>query len=263
MPHPASQATMTNQPTQRFSNRVQEYIQYRPGYPAQVLTTLQNECHLTSDSWVVDVGSGTGILSELFLRKGNQVVGVEPNREMRQAGERLLQGYSNFHSVNGTAEATTLPAASADFVTAGQAFHWFDRAKTKTEFVRILKPNGWVVLIWNERLTHTSRFLLAYEQLLLTYATDYRQVNHKQIDHQVLLDFFAPHTFQKQVFANRQNFDFAGLKGRLLSSSYAPVAGHPQHSAMLAELQNMFTAHQVGGTVGFDYQTQLYWGRLG
>jgi SAM-dependent methyltransferase len=254
---------MTNPSTQRFSNRVQDYIQYRPGYPTQVLTPLQDECHLTSASWVVDVGSGTGILSELFLQNGNRVFGVEPNREMRQAGERLLQGYANFHSVNGAAEATTLPAASADFVTAGQAFHWFDRAKAKAEFIRILKPNGWVVLVWNERLTHTSPFLLAYEQLLLTYATDYQQVNHKQIDQLVLLDFFAPQPFWVRGFANRQDFDFAGLKGRLLSSSYAPVAGHPQHLPMLAELQKIFTTYQVGGTVGFDYQTLVYWGQLG
>lgn len=249
-------------PTRRFSSRVENYVQYRPGYPQSVLATLKNECQLTEASVIADVGSGTGILTELFLKNGNPVFAIEPNLEMRQAGERLLQHYPHVQSIEGTAEATTLRDASVDFVSVGQAFHWFERQKAKAEFLRILKPKGWVMLVWNERQTRTTPFLVAYEQLLQTYATDYEKVNHKQINRGVVGDFFEPLGFQAQTFANRQEFDFAGITGRLLSSSYTPEAGQPNYAGMLAELAKIFQVHQVEGRVEFEYQTIMYYGQL-
>src|SRR5688572_24438001 len=170
--------------TRRFSGRVDNYIRYRPGYPDAIVETLRDDCGLTADSIVADVGSGTGILTEMFLRHGNLVYGVEPNREMREAAERLLAGYDRFRSVAATAEDTTLADASADVITAGQAFHWFDRQRARAEFARILKPRGWVSLIWNVR-SETTPFLTAYEQLLKVYATEYEQVDHRRIDESV------------------------------------------------------------------------------
>lgn len=212
---------------------------------------------------VADIGSGTGILTEIFLRNGNLVYGVEPNPQMRAAGERLLQTYSHFKSVPATAEATTLPPASIDVVTAGQAFHWFDPDKARTEFKRILKPEGWVVLVWNERRAGLTPLAQAYEQLLHTYATDYgKVVHHQQVDDTVLRQFFGG-DFHVNTFPNSQLLDFEGLKGRLLSSSYAPATGHPQHLPMLAELQRIFDTHQVNGQVVFEYDTKLYYGHLG
>jgi len=155
-----------------------------------VVAVLRDACGLTPQSVVADIGAGTGILTELFLRNGNRVFAVEPNPEMREAGERQLKHDPNFLSVAGRAEATTLASGSVDIVAAGQAFHWFDRGPARDEFIRILKPGGWVVLIWNERLTDTTPFLKAYEQLLERYATDYAQVDHKQIDEHVLAAFF-------------------------------------------------------------------------
>src|SRR5262245_47734188 len=182
--------------TQRFSSRVENYIKYRPGYPSGIIEALRSECGLTSGSIVADVGSGTGILTEMFLRNGNLVYGIEPNREMRDAAERLLKGYPRFHSVAAQAEETTLDDASVDFISAGQAFHWFDREKARTEFARILKPQGWVALIWNERVTTTTPFLVAYEQLLKDYSTDYEQVDHRRIDEDVIRDFFGSDQFR-------------------------------------------------------------------
>ena len=248
--------------TRRFSSRVENYIKYRPDYPPAVIDLLEAECGLTSSSVVADVGSGTGILAELFLRHDNRVYGVEPNREMREAGERLLRNYPNFVSIAGTAEATTLDEQSVDFVTAGQAFHWFDRARARREFARILRPNGWVVLIWNDRQSSTTPFLAAYERLLRTYGTDYAVVNHTNVDAEVLRAFFGPGGYVLKTFENRQIFDFEGLKGRLLSSSYAPEAGHPQHASMLEELRSIFDAYQVNGTVAFEYDTKVYYGHL-
>jgi len=247
--------------TQRFSSRVENYIKYRPGYPAGVLDLLKGRCGLTSTSMVADIGSGTGILTELFLRNGNRVFAVEPNREMREAAERLLRRYPNLTSVSGTAETTTLPDRSVDFITASQAFHWFDCERSRREFIRILKPGGWGVLIWNERRM-VSLFAKAYEHLLRTYGTDYEEVNHKHTDARVIGPFFGANGYEQAGFPNRQIFDWEGLKGRLLSSSYAPEPGHPRHVPMLEALNTLFSRYQTDGKVVFEYDTLVYYGQL-
>lgn len=248
-------------PTQRFSDRVENYIRYRPGYPPQVLETLRSECGLTPAAVVADIACGTGIFTRLLLENGNPVHGVEPNREMREAAERLLAGYPNFVAVNGTAEATTLADRTFDFATAAQAAHWFNLAKARQEFARILRPKGWAVLIWNERSTDASPFLRAYEELLLTYGTDYEQVRHEYTTDNIG-DFFNPTRFNTRVFDLRQDFDYAQLEGRLLSSSYAPMKGHPNCEPMLQELRRIFEAHNKGGRVAMEYFTRLYYGQL-
>ena len=252
---PASNATT------RFSDRVENYVRYRPGYPAEVLRTLQAECGLASDHAVADIASGTGIWTRILLENGNPVFGVEPNPEMREAGERLLARFPNFTSVAGTAEATTLSDASIDFVTAAQAAHWFDRTAARKEFARILKSGGWLVLLWNERLTERTAFLRAYEQLLVTYATDYEQVRHERTTDAVN-EFFDPLPFEQRNFEMRQDFDYPGLEGRLLSSSYAPGPQHPKHAPMLRLLRQIFEQNAHGERVGFEYMTRVYFARL-
>jgi SAM-dependent methyltransferase len=252
---PASNATS------RFSDRVENYVRYRPGYREEVLRTLKVECGLAPSHVVADIASGTGIWTRMLLENGNRVFGVEPNAEMRAAGERLLEAFPKFLSVAGTAEATTLADHSVDFITAAQAAHWFDRERARSEFVRILKPGGWLVLLWNERVTDSTKFLRDYEQLLLTYGTDYEEVRHERTTAAVN-EFFDPAPFQEQVFEMRQEFDYAGLEGRLLSSSYAPGPEHPQHAAMLRELRRIFEASSVEGRVAFEYKTRLYFGRI-
>jgi SAM-dependent methyltransferase len=248
--------------TRRFTSRVENYIKYRPGYPRAFIDLLADECGLTSASVVADIGSGTGILSELFLRHGNRVRAVEPNREMREAGERLLKDYANFESVEGRAEATTLADASVDFVTAGQAFHWFDPGGARREFARVLKPGGWAVLVWNDRRTSGTPFLEDYERLLLTYGTDYREVSHKYAGEDSLRTFFGAAGFHSKTFENRQLFDFDGLKGRLLSSSYAPEPGHPGFHSMMQELVSLFERHEEDGRIVFAYDTKVFYGQL-
>jgi len=250
-------------PTQRFSTRVANYVKYRPSYPAAIIDLLNTECGLTPDSIVADVGSGTGLLAELFLKAGNRVLGIEPNREMREAGAQLLRGDDRFVSIAAAAEATTLPDCSVDFITAGQSFHWFDRERAGAEFARILKPQGWLVLIWNERRIDSTPFLRAYEQLLRTHSPDYAQVDHKQVDLDIIQAAFPAANFQTRSFENQQRFDFEGVKGRLLSSSYAPEAGHPNHAPMLAELAAIFAAHQQHGEIVFEYDTRVTYGQPG
>jgi ubiquinone/menaquinone biosynthesis C-methylase UbiE len=249
-------------PTQRFSTRVENYVRYRPGYPESLIELLKNECGLHEKSVVADVGSGTGILSELFLKNGNPVFGIEPNREMRAAAEDLFKSCAQFHSLAGTAESTTLPSSSVDFITAGQAFHWFDRKQSRDEFRRILKPMGWVVLAWNDRRIDATAFLKDYERLLLKYGTDYQVVNHKNITPAIIVSFFQPAEVRRKVFENNQRLNFEALKGRLLSSSYVPEAGHHRYEEMLQELWSIFERHQVNELVEFEYDALVYYGQL-
>jgi SAM-dependent methyltransferase len=247
--------------TSRFSDRVENYVLYRPGYPPQALEVLRNECGLCPQHVIADVASGTGKWTQMLLENGNAVFGVEPNGEMRQAGERLLAQFPKFTSVAGKAEATTLGNASVDFVTAAQAAHWFDRQASRREFRRILRPGGWVVLLWNERLLEATAFLRDYEQLLLTHGTDYQDIRHERTTAE-MHEFFDPTRFEERVFPMRQDFDYAGLEGRLLSSSYAPGPGHRKHEPMLAELRRIFKEHAIHGRVGVEYRTRVYYGHI-
>ncbi len=250
--------------TKRFSSRVEDYVRFRPGYPPEVIDVLKTECGLASRSVVADIGSGTGFLSKIFLENGNRVFGVEPNPEMRAAGERLLAECRGFPSVNGTAEQTGLADQSVDFVTAGQAAHWFDRERANHEFKRILKPAGWAVLVWNDRDTDSSPFAREYERLLQTYGIDYDQVHRVGSDTvKEIAAFFAPAQVRTRSFPNRQQFDHAGLEGRVLSASYMPQEGHPSHSPMIRELHRIFDAYQQGGRVFMEYETRIYYAQLG
>ena len=251
----------TPDPIERFSNRVADYARYRPDYPGGVLEILRREIGLTQATILADVGSGTGIATAVFLRHGNMVYAVEPNREMRTVAEQRLRAFPGFHSVEGRAEATALPDASVDCVLAAQAFHWFDPARARIEFRRILRPDGWVVLLWNRRLRESTPFLRAYETLLETHALDYAQVRHERIDDAALACFFAP-GFRRHTLPHAQVLDFESLKGRLLSSSYVPLPGHPAHAPMLATLRRIFGEHQQDGQVRLDYETVIYHGRV-
>jgi SAM-dependent methyltransferase len=245
----------------RFSNRVENYVKYRPGYPAGVIDILKSDCGLTEASIIADVGSGTGILSELFLRNGNPLFAIEPNAAMRSAAERSLTDYETFVSIHAAAERTGLPPESVDFITAGQAFHWFDRERTKEEFARILKPGGWVVIIWNERRLDSTSFLRDYEDLLLRYGTDYQKVRHENVAGEIA-QFFAPDTFRLKTLENLQRFDFESLKGRLCSASYTPEPGHPNFEPMLSKLKEIFDLNKNAGVVTFEYETSVYYGHL-
>lgn len=247
--------------TRRFSSRVGNYVRYRPAYPAEVVDLLERECGLRAESVIADVASGTGIFARMLLEKGNRVIGVEPNADMRLAGEDFLRTFPAFTSVAGTAEATTLADHSADFVTAAQAAHWFDRERARREFIRILRPGGWTVLLWNERRTGSTPFLRAYEHLLVEYGTDYQNVRSERTT-QHIETFFAPSRFQARTFEYHQTFDYAALEGRLLSSSYTPLESDAGHTPMLRELRRIFDAYQAHDRITFDYDTQVYYGQL-
>ncbi len=251
---------MTNT-VERFSDRVANYVKYRPGYPAEVLDVFREKMGLDESSVIADLGSGTGISAKLFLENENAVFGVEPNAAMREAAEEFLAGYPRFTSVNGTAEVTTLKDGSVDFVIAAQAFHWFDRAAVAAECRRILRPDGYVALIWNERELTTTPFLIGYEELLKKFGTDYESVRHENIDSASLRDFFGkmPEHASARIV---QDFDLDGITGRLLSSSYTPAEGHPSYEPMLKELESLFAKHAENGRIKVFYTTNIFYSRL-
>jgi SAM-dependent methyltransferase len=240
----------------RFSNRVTNYIKYRPGYPREIVAYLTDNAGLTVESIIADIGCGPGHSARMFLENGNRVLGVEPNASMRSAAEVLL-GSLDFWAIDGTAEATTLPDDSVDLVVAAQAFHWFDAAKTRAEFPRILKPGGNIVLMWNERQLDRTPCLIEYEQFLLKYATDYSKVRHENVDALRLNEFFQT-DYGSAVFENVQVFDFDGLKGRMFSSSYMPNEDEPIAEAMVSELHSLFAKHSENGRINVFYDTRVY-----
>ena len=251
--------TFTNA-KERFSSRVADYVRYRPGYPSALLELLRVECGLRPGHVIADIGSGTGFLSELFLKNGNRVYGVEPNKDMRQAGEEYLASYDGFSSIEGSAEGTTLDDASVDFITAGQSFHWFEPELARAEFVRILKPSGWMVIAWNDRRMEEAPFTRDYENILERFGLDYKKVKDSYPETQRIRGF--PGTFSQRDLPNHQILDWDSLRGRLRSSSFTPTEGHPNFASMMTELKRLFDAHQQQGQVRMDYFLRIYYGQM-
>ena len=244
----------------RFLGRVEAYAKYRPSYPSAAIDLLEARCGLKPGADAVDLGSGTGILSALLLQRGARVFAIEPNREMRCFSDLALSG--EFHTESGTAENTHMPDGFFDLLVAGQSFHWFDPQKTRAEALRILKPGAWAALIWNERPKGAVPFLEDYEALLRRYAPEYDTISRMRAQEDGIRQFFgqAP---ELATFANEQVFDFDGLVGRVMSSSYAPMADRPEHAPLMAGLREVFDRHQQEGKVLFPYRTLVYFGQPG
>jgi len=246
--------------TTRFSGRVANYVRYRPGYPPEVIRCLADEFSLRPEHRVADLGSGTGIFTEVLLEAGHTVYAVEPNVRMREAAQQRLSGHAGFRSVEGMAEVTTLPDGCVEWVTAAQAFHWFDVDRARAEAARILRPPSMAALLWNNRREDTP-FLREYEAFLQAFGTDYAKVKHQQAESDGRIPrFFGGHSFTRRSFSNTQTCDFDVLKGRTVSASYMPAADHPRHAEMTEALRQLFDAHAVASHVTIDYETRLYVG---
>ena len=244
----------------RFLGRVEAYAKYRPSYPPAAIDLLEARCGLKPGVNAVDLGSGTGILSALLLKRGARVFGIEPNREMRYYSDLALSG--EFYTESGTAENTYMPDRYFDLLVAGQSFHWFHPQKARVEALRILKPGASAALLWNERPQEPTPFMEEYEALLRRYAPEYEEVARLRAQEDGIRQFFgsAP---ELATFANEQVLDFEGLTGRLMSSSYAPMSGHPDHEPLMAGLREVFDRHQRDGKIVFPYRTLVYFGQPG
>jgi SAM-dependent methyltransferase len=256
------------EPTKRFSSRVSYYVRARPGYPPGLIDLLARQVGLKPTDRIADVGSGTGLLARVFLDHGNVVFGVEPNAEMRAAGEQQLAGYERFKSVDGTAEATTLPDASVNAVVAGTAFHWFDPARARDEFRRILVPGGWAALAWNERKREGDGFDGAYHEFVRKYSANARASELYSASAKVkgAAGLFyggsdSEGRFTEASLENSQELDLDGTIARVLSSSNMPLSG-PGFDEMLGDLHRLFQRFQKNGKIRIEYSTRVYYGRL-
>jgi len=253
---------MRKDPTKRFSDRVENYVKFRPSYPIELINHLKKIRIITTGQNIADIGSGTGIFSELLLKTDNNIYAVEPNKEMRLAAEKSLQNNPNFISIDGSAEKTTLKDNSIDIITAAQSFHWFDLKKTRKEFLRILKPNGFIILIWNVRKSEDHPFSVEYDKLLKTHIPEYLKVSHRNIDLERIRNFTDPINIQEFSCQNVQIFDFEGLKGRLMSSSYTPSEEQPEYPRLMEDLEKLFKKFQLNGNVQFLYDCKMYFGQI-
>jgi SAM-dependent methyltransferase len=247
-------------PTDRFTDRVDDYVRYRPAYPAAVIDLLRAEIGLDPSWFVADLGSGTGISCEPFLGHGNAVFAVEPNEAMRSAAEARLARRPGFRSVAGTAERTGLRDGSVDLVVAAQAFHWFAPDAARREASRILRGPKWAALHWNTRHTKGAPFLEAYEALLDRFGTDYERVRHDKRTGGI--DAFFTQGHLRRAIPNAQALDWPALRGRVLSSSYTPGADDPAREGMVRDLRTLFETHATSGTVTITYDTEIFIGRL-
>ncbi|MDP9081011.1 MAG: class I SAM-dependent methyltransferase [Bacteroidota bacterium] len=253
---------MSADPTKRFTERVDNYVKYRPGYPDEVITFLQKECGLTSKSVIADIGSGTGIFTRILLDKGFKVYAIEPNQAMQQAARQWLGSNKNYTPIDAAAEATTLTPKSIDLIVCAQSFHWFNDERTRAEFKRILKDGRFVALIWNNRLIDVDEFSKAYEDLLKKDSIDYNKVNHRNVNDIDFKAFFKDKEYKKVIYPNAQEFDWQGLIGRAFSSSYVPPQNTDAGKKFQQLLQDAFAKYNTKGKVNFHYQTEIYIGRV-
>jgi len=260
--HKSSVSSNQQNTVNRFDETVENYLQYRPSYPEEVYTLLSHQFDFSHEKMIADIGSGTGFLSKLFLDHGHTVYGVEPNQAMRMAAEKYLANYSNFHSINGLAELTTLQDESVDWVVVGTAFHWFDIKKTKIEFKRILKSSGFCCVVWNVRNQKESPLLQEYENLILNFSNDYKKSRAQEFDQTIVDNFFHPYEMYVASFANKQFFNWEGFKGRLLSTSYSLRENDDKYADMINALKKIFDQYQSNGRVEFLYETKMYYGQL-
>ena len=246
-------------PTGRFTDRVDNYAQYRPSYPDDAIAYITSRGILPSTD-VADIGSGTGIMTRLLLPHCRTVFAVEPNEAMRNRAEVELSNQPGFRSISGTAESTGLESASVGAIVCAQAYHWFDSERTRREFRRVLGGPRLLFLVWNNRINDTP-FLKRYDELLHQYGSDYAQVNHQRLGDRELESVFSD-SYEKAEFANEQRFDLAGVIGRLDSSSYVPPPEDPRHRKLVREVEEAFGRYSSDGTISFHYSTTVYSGTM-
>jgi len=252
--------------THRFDKRASAYSKYRPGYPKEILGILESEIGFSHAATVADIGSGTGLLSGIFLQNGNKVYAVEPNDEMRSYAVQILSSFHGFVSIVGRAESTGLEKSSVDLITVGQALHWFDPAETLREFARILKINGWLCILYNDR-SITDLFMRGYEEVVQKHARDRAEVldvwRGEPWKEDNLSAFFHEGKYRKFNLRNEQFLDQEGLLGRMLSASYMPnVDDEKRFKALNTDVSKLFETWQKDGRVKLLYDTQISLGPI-
>jgi SAM-dependent methyltransferase len=242
----------------RFTGRASDYSRYRPGYPQGIISYLEARIGFNQKWVVADIGSGTGILSELFLKNGNKVFCVEPNQDMRLIAVRNLRKYRpHFVSVKGSAEDTGMNSRSVDLIVVGQALHWFDLRAARLEFRRILRKDGSVAVIYNHR-RKGERMAAAYGKLVAKYGRNRAPV--PDVDDAYVSRFLGNRDHKTAVFHNSQTLDLKGVLGRLASASYMPARNSPRWINIEKDARKLIRDNGADGAVRLHYDTSMYLG---
>lgn len=247
---------MNKNSIERFTDRVVDYEKFRPSYPKEIIQVLKEHIGLNKKWLVADIGSGTGLSTQLFLENGNDVFAVEPNREMRESLLHHFKTYRNLIALNATAEATSIESGCVDLIFAGQSFHWFDRVACQKEFGRILAENGHIVLVWNQRDPEDA-FQQEYEDFLLNHIPSYQSVSHKNISDDDLKHFFGSRPMHKVSLPNQQILDLRSFLGRVRSSSYFPKE-QDENKTLYDDLRLLFDKYAISERIVFKYMTEIY-----
>jgi SAM-dependent methyltransferase len=242
-----------------FSSKVGDYRASRPDYPPELFDALSSRCGLNARSLVVDVGAGTGLLTRGLLARRCRVIAVEPNAEMRRACDEALSGISGYRSVEGCAETMPLETASADLVTAAQAFHWFEVARARDECLRVLRRDGQVALIWNDRLS-SDPLHVALDALFAEFGGEKRAALVAHEDRKDVPAFFGGDVAELR-WPHEQRLDSEALVSLVFSRSHTPARDSDRGRQVEARTRDLFAAHAIDDRVVVRYTTVMIIGR--
>lgn len=247
--------TPLQSPLTRFSAAAEDYHRFRPGYPAQLFDWILAEGAPRAPGppgRVLDLACGTGIVARELVRRGLEVVGVDPNPEMLAHARASVSGRSGPRWLRAAAERLPLTDSSISLAVCGQAFHWFDLERTVAELRRILCPGGWSAAFWSERVARGPG--RDYDDLIDRYSSEYARVRRASPTLAGLREALQGAEVSERSFPNEQLLDLEGLIGRAFSSSYV-VHGVDDPDGLRAELEQLFERFAHGGHVRLEYET--------
>lgn len=243
-----------------FSNKVTDYAASRPGYPAALFDALRSVCKLHPNAAVADIGAGTGLLTQGLLKQGYRVTAIEPSDSMRAAADQSLAHCPGYSSARGSAEHLSLPCASMDLITAAQAFHWFDIEAARSEFLRVLKPDGKVALIWNDRLLNDPLHI-ALDGIFAQYGGAKRGAMLAHDERSEVPSFFGASTPLECTWPHEHHLSEAALLSLVFSRSYMPERNSPAGQQAAAQVSELFQHLATSGSIAVRYTTVAIIGR--
>jgi len=248
--------------TDKFTGKADQYAKFRPQYSEAFLDYLYNSVGFSDNVVVADIGSGTGIFSKQLLRRGTNVICIEPNDEMMSKAKEYLAEYDGCKFISAPSEATTLKKDSVDFITVAQAFHWFDLDRFRTECQRILRRSGKVVLIWNSRVRGKEIHDLNND-IIIKYCENFiGNSGGVQEDDDRFKSFFKNEKFEYREFENTQYVDLDRFIGGNLSASYAPKEDNINYENFISELRDLFDKYSEDGQLELPMITRAYVGKV-
>jgi SAM-dependent methyltransferase len=229
-----------------FGAVADEYERSRPGYPDEAVRWLAGDTPCD----VVDVGAGTGKLTRSLVSLGHRVTAVEPLPEMLAQLQAAVPGAIGRA---GSAESIPLADASADVVTAAQAFHWFDKPVALREIARVLRPGGRLALVWNARDDSEEWVAEFTDTIVGRSALGGVSAATESIDESGL---YGP--VERASFAHEQLLERDGLIELVRSRSQCAVLDQADQQPVLDHAGELFDRHATDGVLVMPYVTECF-----